>query len=237
MHPLEIVVSGVGLAVGGLAGWLWSFISDRLGDDDFWQRLRTVVGLLVSAEGEDRFFQEYVKLLPLLMKFLAKKLITLALAFAPVVIAFLSLTLLATPVWNKRLTHVEVSPPQVLSVDVAGETLHLDESHNAIPSSVDLNAPAVLHTKAGEFHCESLMEKQAYSPHLLQWLTLIMLDWDMLAPQTSEPADAAPSILLRPSSGDDNVFWPYLNDWEFDFFVAVSLGSIIGILVPKVRKR
>ncbi len=237
MHPLEMLVSGLGLVVGCLAGWLWSNLSARLGDNRFWQQLQDVGRTLLSTDGENQFFEQYMRLLPLLVKFVARKLVVLVLAFAPVVIALAVMTPFATRVWDERVTHVEVAPAQTASVEVAGLRLYLDETDNKIPNSVNLSASAKLSTEAGEFRCENLMQKQAFSTCLLQRLTLSMLGWRLLEPATSPASDTAPPILLRPSSGDDNVFWPYLSDWEFAFLIAVTVGSIVCMLVLKVRKR
>ena len=71
MQSIELMVIGVGIATGALAGWLWSITSARLGDDDFWSRLNEISKLLLSDVAEDQFLQQYMRMLPALAKYVA----------------------------------------------------------------------------------------------------------------------------------------------------------------------
>ena len=237
MQSIELIVIGIGITTGALAGWLWSITSARLGDDDFWSRLNEVSKLLLSDVAEDQFLQQYLRILPALAKYVAKKLVILVLAFAPVVVAFVTLAPYATRQWYKRATHIEVTPAQQLTVSIAGQHFRLDESNSPPLSSLDLNAPATLSLAAGEFRCKTLMQKQEYSPHRIRGYGLAMIGFKRLDPIRLDPSDRTRSILVQLSSGDNNILWPYLNDWEFDYLIAVSLASVGCMLALRKRKR
>jgi len=236
LQSIELMAVGVGIVTGAMAGWLWSTTSARLGDDGFWSRLNETSKLLWSDDTEDQFLQQYLRLLPALAKYVAKKLVILALAFAPVAIAFITLAPYATQAWYKRATHIEVTPAQQLTINISGRELRVDETNNAIPDSVDLNAPATLSLEVGEFRCHTLMQKRAYSPHRIHAFTLSMLGFAGLDPVRLDRTARTPSILVQLSSGDNNILWPYLSDWEFDYWIAVSLASVGGMLVLRSRK-
>ena len=38
-------------------------------------------------------------------------------------------------------------------------------------------------------------------------------------------------VLFRPSQGDDNLLWPYLDDLEFLLLVVISGASILAMLI------
>lgn len=237
MQSIELMVIGLGIAMGALAGWLWSITSARLGDDDFWSRLDEVSKLLFSDGAEDQFLRQYLRMLPALAKYVAKKLAILVLAFAPVAIAFVLVAPYATREWYKHATHIEVTPAQQLTVRIEGQQLRLDKANNSPLDSVNLNAPATLSLEAGEFRCKTLMRKRAYSPHRIRAYGLLMLGFKGLDPIRLDRADRTRSILVQLSSGDNNILWPYLNDWEFDYLLAVSLASVGCMLVLRKRKR
>ena len=237
MQLLEIGASGLGLAAGALAAVFWTVLSARLGDDGFWPQLHEVLKLLLADDQEDQFFKQYLRLLPLFLRHILTKLLITLVAFSPVAIFMLGFSPLAKRVWYQRATHVEVAPPQELIVRLTPATLRLDETNNKIPYSDELSGPAQISTIAGEFRCATLMQKQAYSSSVFQQLFLSMIGFKLIEPENSDNLVSGPTLLLQPVSGDNNSLWPYLNDWEFDFFAGVSFASIVGLIVSKVRRR
>jgi len=236
MLSVELLAGGLGLIVGGLASGLWSWLSKRLGDDGFWPRLNQVMQLLLSSEPDNQFFREYLKLLPFFVKHVAKKLAVALVALSPVVLAWLMLSPLANSVWYRHPIDVEIYPAQALSIRTADSTLELHETDGKIPYSDELARAVSLITAAGEFQCPTLLRKQAYSSTLVQRWLLPLIGFQLLAASESvEPLGGA-AFLIQPTSGDNNCLWPYLNDWEFDFFACLSLASVAGMAFSKVRK-
>lgn len=234
---LETLSGATGIAAGAAAGGIWCFASGRLREQELWPRLQALTRALISSDAEDPFARQYIRVLPVLMRYVGKQLIVLLLACAPVVAAYVALELGATRVMRRNVSHVEVAPRQSMTVTIAGKTLRLDESTGKIPNSVDLDALAVLSTNAGEFRCDTLMRKQAYSDDPAQRLLLALLGFKILRPEKPRAHAERQTLLLQPSCGDGNFLWPYLADWECGFLMAVSLASIGGMLFLKARKR
>ncbi len=95
MEVIDGIACAVGLGAGLVAAGLWGFASTRLGDGGFWRQLAVVSRLLLSADEEKPFFQEYLRLWPALIRFVARQLVVALAAAAPVALAFACMTLLA----------------------------------------------------------------------------------------------------------------------------------------------
>ena len=95
MGFVEVIACAAGLGAGLVAARLWAFASARLGDGGFWRQLAVVSRLLLSADEEKPFFQEYLRLWPVLIAFVGRQLVVALAAAMPVVLAFACMTLLA----------------------------------------------------------------------------------------------------------------------------------------------
>ncbi len=226
MHSIEIVSVGLGLVAGGLAGWLFPFLSTRIKEEDFWPRLQEVIKLLVSGDEEQDFFGQYIRLLPLFAKHLAKTLLVALLAISPVILAILVLSPQANQTWNERATHIELSPTQALAISWSDQTVELGNGKNQIPVTNDMDSPATLVTEAGEFRTPTLLQKQAYTPSMLSRGLLSLIGFQMLQPESDDALATDSMFILQPTTGGPNLLLPSLNDWGFDVLAAQSLPSL-----------
>ncbi len=94
MNPVDVLACGVGFVSGLIAAWLSTATSSRLGDRGFWLQLASVSRLLLSDEEGKSFLREYVRLWPLLAKFVLKKLVVTLTVILPIALALGALTLM-----------------------------------------------------------------------------------------------------------------------------------------------
>jgi hypothetical protein len=89
MVPVEWFAMGSGLGSGALAGWLHTRLSrNRTGDYALWSGLASLAQSLISPCAEQPFLTRYLRLWPVLLRYIAKKTVVIMLAFFPVALAF-----------------------------------------------------------------------------------------------------------------------------------------------------
>lgn len=231
---IELLACGAGLVSGFAAAWLATVSSRKLGAKGDWWRMMAVGRALLTSEDQNHFFRQYVAFWPVMCLFVAKKFATAAVALLPVLLTFVCLAPWASGFWESHASHIEFAPPQHLVVEHFGKTLHLQPNRCTIPTGADLDGPAVISIPEGRLYCAQLTYKQATSSNWFERGLLSLLGFEML--EWERPGHVeGPRLLVRPSCDDNNVLWPYLSDWEFDFFVAVCIASVAGTLVARSR--
>ena len=233
MSRFELIACVIGIGVGLAAGRIAHRVSRRLGDDGFWLRLARVSRALLDADSEISIIREYVQLWAALCKFVIRTAVTMLLALSPVLLGFVGLETAANRYTKPIAALVAITPVQSVVVNLAGQSLTFDSKNPLIPATMGLDAPAVINVQHGSMHCNRLARKQAYASRVSDRLVLFSLGFELLP---LVPADASiVMVLIRPFNDDNNALWPYLSDWEFDFFVSVGLASVAGTFLSKRR--
>ncbi|MGH8249923.1 MAG: hypothetical protein ACREVI_04375 [Steroidobacteraceae bacterium] len=215
-----------GLLAGAAVGWLfqriWRRILPRPLSRAFWQGLPVNLrGMMKSAEPDD-MLRHYQALLRATAGFAGRNLLGISLGIAPIAILLLAYDGLNLP--GRFATQVEAYPASTISRmampsgewRVDGQRLLVDRrSLSDVPLRVAGHA----------LDRSALAGKQAFCE-----TTLSCLSYDILLFETHR-IDSVPdrarsgSIVMRPRLLDRNSLWPYLDDVEFWFFIAVMAGS------------
>lgn len=227
MQQLDCVTAALGIAVGGFATWLWREIHLRSGHDDFWHRFARVAQCAVSDDDANDFLKSYLNLLTRLPVYVGKRLFALVVALMPIVLLVTFLGPYAIEQRNGRARYIEVFPKQQVAVRLNDQSLNLDRNHGLIPLRNDPNVAATFTTDYCVLHSDSLAKKFAASSSAIDHLLFKALGFDVQRIRATQ-ASGKQLLVVRLSCGDSNVLWPYLNDLEFTFFVAVTLGSLVG---------
>jgi hypothetical protein len=104
MNLLKLIACAAGLGAGLVAARLSVLTSARLGDAGFWQQLAAVSRLLLSADDDKQFLREYLRLWPVLVKFVARQLAVALTATTPIALAFAGVALLANGIGGTHTT-------------------------------------------------------------------------------------------------------------------------------------
>lgn len=86
MRAIEVATAMLGAVLGALAALIWQRVGALLGQDVFWGRFAAVARSLFSPGAEDRFLRDYFRLSRTLAGYVGKKLVTLVVAFLPVIL-------------------------------------------------------------------------------------------------------------------------------------------------------
>lgn len=199
-----------------------------------WRQLAVLGRSLLSPDSQTHVLEEYLRLWPALFAFTAKRLAIAAIALSPVAVTLACLTPLASRLADKQAIGIVFAPPQPLVVEIVGRSYHIDEYNHTIPMAASVDQPAVISVGGGRLQCATLVRKQAYASGWAERLLLRSLGFAIL--EADRPCHAETHwFLIRPSRGDANLLWPYLSDWEFDFFLMVCLASPVGLYALKSR--
>lgn len=95
MKLIDWIACTAGLGAGLIAAWLSVVVSTRLGDGGFWRQLAVVSRLLLSADDENQFFREYVRLWRVAIGFVSKKLAVTLIGLVPILLALFGVTWVA----------------------------------------------------------------------------------------------------------------------------------------------
>ena len=231
---IELLAVGAGLAAGWAAAWLAAIISNWLGAKGYWSKIATVGRSIQTSEDQHQFLRQYARLWPILLAIVAKKSCVALAGLLPVLITYVCLETAVSNFCQSLVPRMEFAPPQTLVVRNAALTQQLDAHNCSLANSPQWRGPAEISAQEGQFHSTDLIRKQAYAAGWPQRLLLGLLGFSMLVSAAPDHMEL-PWLLVCPSWNDNNVLWPYLNDWEFDFFVAVCLASIVGTLVTRWR--
>lgn len=228
------VILWIGIATGAVLGILVAVISraisKRLKKGDFWTELPQLTRALASGSDSDEFLRVYGRLLKLLCRYLAGNAVQLAASFAPVVATVVLCGPAVMEVYNHRAVALAIHPPHELKLDLEDEQFETNAGGSLIEPIPRSEKPGKAVTAAGEFPFESVRRNNAWCTGDWGQLGMSLLGFD---------AQLAPAgggfLILRPDCGDLNPCWPYLNDLEFLFYVAITAGSGVTAVVLKKR--
>jgi len=230
--PGSVVAIACGLLLGVVTAFIWDRVLLWWGESGFWRAVADFTQAAVSGSNDADFLRQYGQLLKELGKYLARNLVTIGVAFLPVTIFLLIAWPMAHASANGRATQLVVYPPQAVTIETGGQTHRLEPPHDSLPLPEDRAASLEIAAGGATLHCDSASENCAFATSEWQRLLLSLFDFHV-----AESPPEVPLLILRPSGGDDNWFWPYLNDLEFLFLTSVSAASLGGMLFLKLRRR
>lgn len=230
--PGSVVAIACGLLLGVVTAFIWDRVLLWWGESGFWRAVAEFTQAAVSGKNDADFLRQYGRLLKELGKYLARNLVTIGVAFLPVTIFLLVAWPMAHASTNGRATRLVIYPPQAVTIETGGQTHRLEPPDDSLPLPDLRDAPLEIQAGGASLHCATAGDNCAFSSS--EWQRLLLMLFDL---HVEESPPEVPLLILRPSAGDDNWFWPYLSDLEFLFLASVSAASLGGMLFLKLRRR
>ena len=235
LEPGLYVAAGVimGFIGGGLFYCLWRGLLPRSRSRAFWRTLPdSVRGMLTSDEPSD-LLRHYRTLIVATARYAARNTLAVLVGIAPIAVIFLLLDALALS--SRMAESVEVYPATAMAQAAGGVSdWHMHDERLLIDRDQLGDAPMQL---AGQrLDREALAKKQAFCDTTVSCLLFDMLLFEThrIDPRTGHRMGG--SVIVRPVLLDRNLFWPYLNDLDFWFFIAVMSGSAAAAWWRRHRK-
>lgn len=221
MKTLTIVI---GLMLGGTATFLWQYLAKWFADRTFWRSCHELTQKLIQDPGSDDFFQHYFALLRSLGIYLGKTTCRVAITITPIVLALYFFSPMIARRQAEQATGLFVHPEQNVVLSAEGTQLATVGKEFEWPAN---NAETLrLRTTNWEqeidFRDTFVATNSAMTSALYQSCGYhVVLD------------PRAPKLLLiRPTSNEINPLWPYMNDYEFVFWMCLCLASgAMGMLL------
>lgn len=220
--PYLIIGAALGLIAGGAFYHLWRGLLPRARSREFWASVPgSIHGMLTSVEGSE-LLRHYRVLVTAATRYSLRSTLAVVAGIAPVVGAALLLSALDPS--SRVAASIEIHPAtvsaraleHVSATDVARERL-------LIRRSALENAPVRL---AGQsLDSSALSQKQALCATGTACLLFEMLLFETRSIDSRPRGAIDRSIVVRPVLFDRNPFWPYLNDLDLSFLIAVMSGG------------
>jgi hypothetical protein len=221
-----------GLLLGVIAAAIWTRVNSWFGEPRFWPAVAQFTKTAVSGADDADFLRQYLALLRELGVYVGRNLLAVLLAFLPVTLFIIVAGPPAGRYWNASAERITVYPPQDMTVTVDGESRKLGPSDGEFPRPADREVPLTIVVGDSTLECRSAAENWAFTSSPWRRMVLASLDFD-----TTDAPGQPDLLIVRPSRGDGNFFWPYLNDLEFACLAALSVASLVGMVAFRARKK
>jgi len=215
----------VGVMSGLIGGWLfyrlWRRIVPSSWSRVFWRTLAINAHRMLTCDEPSEMFVHYRALLTATAAYTGRSILGLLLATAPIVIIF------------PLLAAYDPSGQIAESAEVHPATVIGDLSRLSPPWRIDDERLFVDRNQLGESRVQlagksldsgMLAEKRAFCRTTVSCLLfeMMLFETHLISPEEEKISN---SVIVRPALLESNPFWPYLNDLEFWFFIAIMLGS------------
>jgi hypothetical protein len=225
-----IVAVACGLASGAVTALAWNALLARFGDATFRPALSAFVRQLAAGASDAELFRQYLELVKRLASYVGRNLAVLVLAFLPLSLFIMAAAPPASRFWNKGADSIVVYCSQPLSASLGADTFPVESPLSAIPTPEGPSVSLDLATSEASAHLDSAERNWAFSSSGFQRLLLEMLGFDLLSFEKG-PA----LVIVRPSRGDGNPLWPWVNDLEFAFLGSLTGASLLVMLAGRLR--
>jgi hypothetical protein len=227
-QPNLYIAAGVVLGFGG--GWLfyrlWRALLPRSRGRVFWQNLpESVRGMLTSDEPSE-LLRHYRTLLLSTANYAGRNLLAVLVAIAPITAIFLALTVMDLS--GHVATRFQIHPATVIAPPVRLLNGWRMDNHRLLIHRDELRDSTV--RLAGQtLNRDTLARKHAFCETAVSCLLfdMMLFETHRVDPETSKMRG---SVVLRPLLLNGNPLWPYLNDFDFWFFISVMMGSTTAAL-------
>ena len=229
INSIQAAAVGVGILLGVTFALIWHFAAKWLGKDEFWQTFARTAQQLISGEDDENFFRHYFLLVRAMVSYVGKMLLAITLASLPVAITVSLLAPIADSHLAASARFLEIHSTDAASIEVAGREYRPRDQR--ISLDFELDQRAELLALGRRTAVESLSTKHAVCSSRWQQMLLKTLGFRVVALQS--PASTGGLVIVRPSRGDDNPLWPYLDDLEFLTLAVISGASIVSMFILK----
>jgi hypothetical protein len=113
MTYAHLVASVAGIIAGLSAGFLSLCVARYLGECRFWSSLITIANSLLRTEDNAHFFREYMRLFPLLVRYVARSTAILVVGLSPIAVSFIGLTSVQGQLFGANVNSTQVDKMQV----------------------------------------------------------------------------------------------------------------------------
>ncbi len=232
---------GLYLAVGGFMGFLggclfyglWRRLLSRSASRNFWRTLPVTVRSMLMSDEPRELLSYYRTLIAATARYAGFNLLGVMVGITPITVIFLLLYALDPS--SRVAASVEVHPAMVIThpAELVND-LQQDKEHMLI--DLDKLDDSPLQIAGQTLDRETLAKKQAFCKTTASCLMfgMMMFETHKINPQTGYQVGG--SVVVRPVLLDSNPFWPYLNDLDFLFFLAVMLGSVTAAWWSRHRR-
>jgi len=220
----------VGVIMGLVGGWLfyhlWRGLLPRSRSREFWWSLPDSVCGMLTSDAPSDLFRHYRTLIAATAHYASHNTLAVLVGIAPIAVIFLLLD--AWYLSSHVAARVEVYPATAIAQPaglvsnwrIDGQRLRIDRGQ------LD-EAPVQL---AGQtLDREALTKKQAFCKTMVACLLFDMMLFETHSIKPQAESQMSGSVIVRPSLLDSNPFWPYLNDLDFWFFIAVMSSSAAAV--------
>jgi hypothetical protein len=222
----------LGLIAGAMAVAIWNALGRKLGDSEFWPGLRRLATRMVTGAAQQDFFREYVQLLRLLGRYLARTSIRVALTIVPVASVVVLLGPIAIRHEAALSDRIGVFPPQSGALHSRNRSLSLDAEGMAFHGAALPQGPVELILHDTKLSLPEFRGAVAVSNCGWTCLGLQLMGFD------ARHVEGGPALLVLRTSGETaNPLWPWLGNLEFTFWSAVMAGSLVAGAVMACRRR
>lgn len=235
LEPGLYVAAGVimGFAGGGLFYYLWRGLLPRSRSRAFWRSLPDSARGMLTSDEPSELLRHYRTLMVATARYAARNTLAVLVGITPIAVIFLLLDALALS--SRMAESVEVYPATAMAQAAGGVSdWHMHDERLLIDRDQLGDAPVQL---AGQrLDREALAEKQAFCDTTVSCLLFDMLLFETHRIDPRAGRRMGGSVIVRPVLLDRNLFWPYLNDLDFWFFIAVMSGSTAAAWWRRHRK-
>jgi hypothetical protein len=214
----------MGAAMGFVGGWLfyrlWQGLMPRSRSREFLRVLPdSVRGMLTSDEPLD-LFRHYRTLVAATARYAGRNTLAVLVGITPIAVIYLLLNALEPA--SRVAASIEVHPATARPAGLVRDW-RMDDERLLIDRGKLGNSPVQIAGKT--LDREALTKKQAFCDTTVSCLLFDMMLFETNSIDPEVGSQMGGTVVVRPVLLDSNPFWPYLNDLDFWFFIAVMSGS------------
>lgn len=232
LEPGLLLTVGVllGLVAGYLFYRLWRVIVPRSWSRSFWRSVAGEINGMLTCEDPSDMLKHYKAFLVSIAGYIARSSMGLVLALIPVASVYVGLSFLDPS--GREAKYLEVYPAIHLGGSGAANYFSRTVDGRLLIQRTDIG-DAGIRIADKRLDQNMLAKKQAFCPSIVS-CALYDLMWFQTHIVELENSPGG-SVIVRPVLLDSNPFWPYLNDLDFWFFLAVMAGSTAAVLIGKSK--
>jgi hypothetical protein len=232
--PSAYVAAAVVLGLAG--GWLfhsvWRRLLPRAWSREFWTTVPVSARGMLTSESTPDLLHHYRTLIVSLARYAGRNLLAVFVAMIPIIVIALVLSALDPSARLAKSIEVHPATAVAAAASAPGRWRAADDglviSRSALGDSPVRLAGRILDASA-------LKEKQALCASTVSCMLLDMMLFETHSAAASMRARLHEPVIVRPLLLNGNPFWPYLNDLDFGFFIALMSGGAAAALWGRRR--
>lgn len=211
------------IVVGVICGWvfhhLWRGLLPRTRSREFWAGIPVSARGMLTSEEAPEMLRHYRALIGAVFRYAGRNTFAILVAVTPIVaITFL---LAAIDPSNRLAKSIEVHPANAAAPSLgASGNRRMDDEGLIIDRSA--LGDSVVRVGGRTLDADELARKQALCSGTFSCLSLEMM---LFQTHRIDPGAVRGPVVVRPVLLDANPFWPYFNDLDFSFLIALTAGG------------